>query len=124
MRGHLLASFCGLLAALLATSACVTVVRRDPFWKRYEYGGCIFTDGTVFQASLPVSLDPKSPTYCLPPPAPAGMRLVADYHNHTESENFSTDDKTSRPRVAHYLLTPQEVVKRYTPDDGVTVTLR
>lgn len=93
-------------------------------WTTFEYAGCIFKDGNVFKASLPVPLAPKSSFYCLPPPTPAGTTLVADYHNHTITEDFSRDDKSSRPAVPHYLLTPSKSVKRYTPADGLTVRLR
>jgi hypothetical protein len=94
-------------------------------WTQYEYAGCVFKVALRYRASLPAALSPAHPRLCMPPSAPAGTTLVADYHNHTSAEAFSEDpDKTSHPSIPHYLLTPSGKVLRYTPADGQVTRLR
>jgi hypothetical protein len=108
-----------------ALAAFDYLLANHPDWKRYEYAGCIFKIGDQFRASLPATLAEPDPKKCMPPSAPKGTLLVADYHNHTSEEAFSeTVDKTSKPTVTHYLLTPSGKVLRLTPADGLTQRLR
>jgi hypothetical protein len=88
-------------------------------YKKVEFCSRIYQSGTKFY-STPFGTD-DDPEGCHIPAAPKKTKPVADCHNHPGSsprdEDFSGEDKDTNDGNFEqgFLLTPTEVIKRYSP---------
>jgi hypothetical protein len=82
-----------------AAFAGLEALQQIPDWREREYSGCVFEDRPgVFRATYAGRLtdDVTSRHFCSTPPAPAGRRKVAEFHNHPLRERFSSIDVETR----------------------------